>query len=89
MLALEKAALELCEEACDDVSGVVPNCTIEFVSAGTKMYPKRKIAARSGLAPSTDWVVQSDLGGFAFPTDVVTTASHVSSVTLPENHLIG
>jgi len=34
-------------------------------------------------------VVQSDLGGFAFPTDVVTTASHVSSVTLPENHLIG
>ena len=37
MLAvLEKAALELCEEACDGVSVVVPNCTIEFVSAGTR-----------------------------------------------------
>jgi len=42
LAVLEKAALELCEEACDGVSGVVPNCTIEFVSAGTKVYPKRK-----------------------------------------------
>jgi len=38
------------------------------------VYPQRKIAARSGLAPSTDWVVQTDLGGVAFPTDIVTTA---------------
>ena len=29
--------------------------------------PTRKIAARSGLVPSTDWVVQPDLGGFVFP----------------------
>jgi len=48
LAALEKVALKLCEEACDGVSGVVPNCTIEFVSAGMKVYLKRKIAARSG-----------------------------------------
>jgi len=73
LAVIEKAALELCEEACDGVSAVVPNCTLEFVSVSTKVYPKWKITARSGLAPSTDWVVQSDLGGFVFPTDIVTT----------------
>ena len=62
LAALEKAALELCEDACAGVSGVVPKCAIEFVSAGAKVCPKQKIAARSGLAPSTDWLVQSDLG---------------------------
>ena len=54
LAALEKAALELCEVVCGGVSGVVPNCTIEFVSAGTKVYPKREIVARIGLAPNTD-----------------------------------
>jgi len=38
------------------------------------VYPKRKIAARSGLAPGTEWVVQSDLRGFVFSTEIVTTA---------------
>ena len=46
------------------------------------MYPKQKIAARSGLAPSTDWVVQSDLGGFVFPTDIVTTAKRPDMLVL-------
>ena len=64
LTVLEKAALDLCEDACDSVSGMVPKSTKEFVTAGAKVYPERKIAARSGLVPSTDWVVQSDWGGF-------------------------
>jgi len=79
---LERVALELCEEACDGVSGVIPNRMIEFVSAGAKVYPKRKIAARSWLAPSTDWGVQSDLGGFVFPTDIVATAQRPDMLVL-------
>ena len=82
LAVLEKAALELCEEACGGVSGVVPNCSIEFVNAGMKVYPKRTIAARSGLAPSTNWVVQSDLGRFVFPTDIVTTAQRPDMLVL-------
>ena len=44
------------------------------MDASAKVYPQRKIAARSGLAPGTEWVVQSDLRGFVFSTEIVTTA---------------
>ena len=44
---------------------------------------KEKIAVRSGLAPSTDWVMQSDLGVFVFPADIVTTAQRPDMLILP------
>ena len=49
LAVLEKAALELWEDARDGVSSVVPKCMIKLVSAGLNVYPKGKITARSEL----------------------------------------
>lgn len=65
---LEKAVIELCEDAFDASSGMMPQLMTEFGSAVPKLYGKRKAVTSAGLVPNTVWEVQSDLKELVFPT---------------------